>query len=297
MYPAPFNYHRPESLQAAIGLLSRFGDDASIMAGGQSLIPMLKMRVGDMAELIDISHLPGLDHIELRGDTLHIGALATHARIAANEAASRIPLLRECGGGIADRQVRNMGTIGGGVSVADPSGDWPTGLRTLDARLVLTGSKGARTVSISDFILDSYTTCLNEDELLTEVQIALPPEGSSSAYVAFKRAAPAYPTASAGVQLTLDGNICTAVRIALGAAAPVAVVSAEAEELLLGKEINRELLESAAETIVAASEPPPDARGSEAFKRAMLRKLVVEAGERALARCRGEEVSGGHRYA
>jgi len=194
MYPAPFNYHRPENLQAAIALLSKFGDDASIMAGGQSLIPMLKMRIGDMAELVDIGHLPGLNHIEQRGDTLHIGALATHADIAASETASVIPLLAECGGGIADRQVRNMGTIGGGVSVADPSGDWPTGLRAVDARLVLTGPGGARTVSISDFILDSYTTCLNDAELVTEIQIALPPAGSSSAYVAFKRAAPAYPT-------------------------------------------------------------------------------------------------------
>ena len=297
MYPAPFNYHRPENLQAAIGLLSRFGDEASIMAGGQSLIPMLKMRIGDVAELVDIGHLPDLDHIEQRGDTLHIGALATHANIAASEVASVIPLLAECGGGIADRQVRNMGTIGGGVSVADPSGDWPTGLRTLDANLVLTDPGGNRTVSIADFILDAYTTCVDTGELVTEIQIPLPPAGSGSAYVAFKRAAPAYPTASAGIALTMEGNTCTAVRIALGAAAPVAVVSAEAEALLRGKEINRELLESAAETIVAASEPPPDARGSEVFKRAMLRKLVVEAAERAIARCRGEKVSGGHHYA
>lgn len=297
MYPAPFNYHRPENLQAAIGLLARFGDEASIMAGGQSLIPMLKMRIGDVAELVDIGHLPGLDHIEQRGDTLHIGALATHANVAASEVASVIPLLAECGGGISDRQVRNMGTIGGGVSVADPSGDWPTGLRTLDANLVLTGPAGSRTVSIRDFIVDAYTTCLDTAELVTEIQIALPPAGSSSAYVAFKRAAPAYPTASAGIALTMEGNTCTAVRIALGAAAPVTVVSDEAEALLRGKEINRELLESAAEVIVAASEPPPDARGSEAFKRAMLRKLVVEAAERAIARCKGEQVSGGHHYA
>ena len=297
MYPAPFNYHRPESLQSAIALLSRFGDDASIMAGGQSLIPMLKMRIGEMAELVDIGHLPDLNHIEKRGETLHIGALATHASIAASEVASAIPLLAECGGGIADRQVRNMGTIGGGVSVADPSGDWPTGLRTLDAKLVLAGAAGSRTVSISDFILDSYSTCLQGGELVTEIQIAIPPAGSSSAYVAFKRAAPAYPTASAGVQLTLDGNTCTAVRIALGSAAPVAVVSQEAEAQLLGKEISRELLESAAKTIVGGTEPPPDARGSSAFKRAMLQKLVVEAGERAIARCHGEQVSGGHLYA
>lgn len=297
MYPAPFNYHQPESLQAAIGLLARLGDDAAIMAGGQSLIPMLKMRIGDVGELVDIGRLPGLDHIEQRGETLHIGPLVTHAQIAASEVANIIPLLADCGGGIADRQVRNMGTIGGGVSVADPSGDWPTGLRTLNANLVLTGTAGSRTVSITDFILDSYATCLDKAELVTEIQIPLPPAGSSSAYVAFKRAAPAYPTASAGIQLTLDGKLCAAVQIVLGAAGPTTVVSKEAEEILLGKQITKELLESAAKVIVAASEPPPDARGSEAFKRAMLQKLVVEAGDRALARCRGEKVSGGHYYA
>ena len=297
MYPAPFNYHRPDTLQAAVALLSRFGDDASVMAGGQSLIPMLKMRIGEMTELVDIGHLPDMDHIEQRGQTLHIGALATHAQVAASEAASVIPLLAECGGGIADRQVRNMGTIGGGVSVADPSGDWPTGLRTLNASLLLTGPEGSRTVSITEFILDAYTTCLGAGELVTEIQITLPPAGSSSSYVAFKRAAPAYPTASAGVQLTLDGNICTAVSIALGSASSVAVVSTEAEALLVGQEINRELLEAAAKAIVATSEPPPDARGSEAFKRAMLQKLVIEAGERAIARCHGEKISGGHLYA
>ncbi len=297
MYPAPFNYHRPDNLQAAIGLLSRFGDEASVMAGGQSLIPMLKMRIGDVAEVIDIGHLQNLDHIVRRGDTLHIGALATHANIAASEVTSIIPLIGECGGGIADRQVRNMGTIGGGVSVADPSGDWPTGLRALNADLVLTGPAGNRTVAVADFILDAYTTSLKSDELITEIQIQLPAAGSSSAYVAFKRAAPAYPTASAGVQLTLDGNTCTAISIALGAAAPVAVVSAEAEAQLVGKELTTELLDGAAATIVAASEPPPDARGSEAFKRAMLRKLVVEAAQRAIARCQGESVSGGHHYA
>ncbi len=297
MYPAPFNYHRPDTLQAAIGLLSRFGDDASVMAGGQSLIPMLKMRIGEMTELVDIGHLPNMNHIEQRGQTLHIGALATHAQIAASEVASIIPLLAECGGGIADRQVRNMGTIGGGVSVADPSGDWPTGLRTLDATLLLTGPGGDRSVSITEFILDAYTTCLGAAELVTEIQIAVPPTGSGSAYVAFKRAAPAYPTASAGVQLTIEANTCTAARIALGSAAPVAVVSEEAEAQLIGKEISTELLELAAKTIVTGTEPPPDARGTAPFKRAMLQKLVVEAGERALARCQGEIISGGHRYA
>lgn len=297
MYPSPFNYHRPDTLKAAIGLLSRYGEDAKVIAGGQSLIPMMKMRLGETGELVDIGRLEGLNHIEERGDRLHIGALATHADIGASPIAGKIDLLRECGGGIADRQVRNRGTIGGGTCVADPSGDWPTGLRTLEADLVLTGPNGSRTVNIADFILDAYTTTLGGDEILTEVQIPLPDANTRTGYVCFKRAAPAFPTCSAGVKLTVVDGICTAARVVLGCADNKTVVSEQAEAELVGSEVTSERLCSAADLIVAASNPPPDARGSEAFKRAMLKTLVVEAAERALARCRGENVTGGHRYA
>lgn len=297
MYPAPFNYHRPETLQDAIGLLAQFGDGAKVLAGGQSLIPMLKLRMGDMNELIDISRLPDLATIEQQGSTLHIGALARHAQIAASDVAEQIPLLRECAGGIADKQVRNMGTIGGSISIADPSGDWPCGLRTLDATVICTGTNGSRTVSIADLILDSYTTSLASDELITEIQIPVPPPDSGSAYVAFKRAAAAYPTATAGVLLTMKDGVCERIRIALGAADTKPVVSEEAEAMLLGKELHRDLLEQAAEAIVSASSPTADARGSEEFKRAMLRSLVVESAERAIARSQGEKISAGHRYA
>jgi carbon-monoxide dehydrogenase medium subunit len=297
MYPSPFNYHRPESLQAAIGLLSRHGDSAKLIAGGQSLIPMMKMRLGETGELVDIGRLQGLDHIEERGDRLHIGALVTHAEVAASEVAGKIDLLRECGGGIADRQIRNRGTIGGGTCVADPSGDWPTGLRTLAAELVLRGPDGERTVNIADFILDAYTTTIAGNEILTEVKIPLPDSNTKTGYVCFKRAAACFPTASAGVKLSLVDGVCTAVTIVLGCAGDKAVVCADAHEMLIGQDVTSAKLAEAAEMVVAASSPPPDARGSEIFKRAMLKKLVVEAGERALARCRGENVTGGHRYA
>lgn len=297
MYPAPFRFHRPSTLQEAIGLLSRLGDDAKVIAGGQSLIPMLKLRMGDMTDMIDIGRLPDLSYIDLRGDTVHIGALATHAEVAAADIAGRIALLRDCGGGIADRQVRNRGTIGGGISVADPSGDWPTGLRVLNAEVVCTGPNGTRQLSLDDFIVDAYTTVLGAGELLTEVRFKLPPAGSGGAYVAFKRAAPAYPTASAAVQLVMDGERCADIRLALGSAGATSVTSAEAENLLRGQPLTAENLGAAADIIVAAAKPPADARGSEAFKRAMLRTLVVESAQRALARSRGEQIKGEHRYA
>ncbi len=297
MYPAPFRYHRPDSLQAAIGLLAKYGEDAKVLAGGQSLIPMMKLRIGDTAELIDIGRLPNLDYIEVRGKVMHIGALATHAQIAASDVAAQIPALVEASAGIADKQVRSMGTIGGGLSVADASGDWPTVLRGLDANVVITGSGGALEVNISDFVEDTYTSCLKPDEVVTEIQVPMHDANTNSAYVAFKRAAAAFPTCSAGVRLSMDGDRCVQASLVLGCAGPIAIVSSEAEAQLAGQAITPELLAAAAETMVAASEPPPDARGSEAFKRAMLKTLVVEAGERALARCKGETVEGGHRYA
>ena len=227
MYPAPFRYHRPGSLQAAIGLLSRFGNDARIMAGGQSVIPMMKLRVGEASELVDIGRLPDLSYVTLEGSTLRIGALTTHALIAASEEARQIPLVAETAGGIADRQVRSMGTIGGGLSVADPSGCWPTSLRALDTTVQLTGPNGSRSVAIADFVLDSYITVLQPGELVTEIQIPVPGPGTGSAYVAFKRSAAAYPTVSCGVQVTLDGDVCTAASLSLGAAGPTTVVSAD----------------------------------------------------------------------
>ena len=297
MYPAPFNYHRPASLEQAVALLAKFGTDAKLMAGGQSLIPMLKLRIGDMAELIDIGRLPDLLHIEQRGNTLHIGALATHGQIGGSELAGRIPALVEAAGGIADRQVRSMGTIAGGLCVADPSGDWPTALRLLDATITAVGSSGTRALPIADFILDAYTTALGADEIVTEIQLPMPAADTTSAYVAFKRAAAAFPTCSAGIQLTMEQDVCRKARLVLGCAGDTVVTSAEAEAQLEGQPITEQTLSAAAEAIVNVSKPPPDARGSEAFKRAMLKTMVVEAGMRAVARSRGEVIKGGHRYA
>ncbi len=297
MYPAPFNYHRPETLQEAIALLQKFGNDAKVLAGGQTLLPMLKMRMGDMSDLIDISRLPNLNYVEKRGDTFHVGALVTHAEAAASELGEEIALIRDCAGGIADKQVRSRGTIGGGLSVADPSGDWPTGLHALDTTVVCTGPNGTRSLPIAEFIVESYTTALGDGELVTEVQIKAPTANSGGAYTAFKRAAAAYPTSTVAVQLTLDGDKVAAIKIALGASGTKAVTSEEACKLLKGKPLSEESLVKAADIIVAGANPPPDARGSEEFKRAMLRKLVVETAQRAAARARGEAVKGGHIYA
>jgi len=297
MYPAPFNYHRAESLDDALRVLDRSGGDAIILAGGQSLIPMMKLRMGEFPQLVDIGRLKDLSYIDQRGDALHIGALARHAQIAASDAAENYPILKDVAGGIADVQVRTMGTIGGGISIADASGCWPSGLRTMGATVVATSPGGSRQIPIAEFILGAYDTCLQHNEIVTEIQIPVPQDKAGAAYVAFKRSASAYPTVAAGVMLSMDGDTCRRGQIVLGGAGSAPVCSAEADALLSGQTVNQELLAQAAEAVVAASAPPPDSRGSESFKRAMLKSLVVEAGQRALGRANGEKIKGGHRYA
>lgn len=297
MYPAPFAYHRPASLDEALSLLAAHAGAATVLAGGQSLIPMMKLRVGEFHRIVDIGRLHGLSYIERRGDTVHIGALTRHAQIAASPLAREFALLGDVAGGIADRQVRTMGTIGGGLAMADANACWPCGLRTAGARAVCTSPRGVRTIGVDELIVDSYTTCLASDELITEVQVPLPGAGTGAAYIACKRSAPAYPTVAAGVLIALEGGVCQRARIVLGGAGSTTVVSAEAEAALRSSAVGPEQLAKAAELVVGAASPPADARGSESFKRAMLRSLVVEAGQRALARARGEQTTGGHRYA
>jgi len=298
MYPAPFRYHRPNTLGNAISLLAKLGEGAKPLAGGQSLIPILKMRMDEPSDLVDISRLGELMHINNTNHQVTIGALATHARIAKSGISHDIPILGDCAGGIADPQVRSLGTIGGSVSVADPSSDWPALLHTLDAEIVCQGPSGRRSVPIGDFITDSYTNSLSDDELVTEIKIAVPADGSGGAYIGFKKAAPAYPAASAGVQLTLaDGNVCQDIRLVLGAAGPVPVTSKAVEKQLIGQTLTEDNLKQAAEALVELSDPPSDSRGSADFKRAILGSLFMKAANTAMQRAGGETITGSHDYA
>lgn len=297
MYPAPFNYHRPGSLDEAVGLLAELGETAKPLAGGQSLIPILKLRMDEPSDLVDIARLPGLHFMRNEDGAIRIGALATHANIGRSQLVDDVPILGDCANGIADTQVRARGTIGGSVSSADPSADWPTLLYTLDAEVVCRGQDSSRNVPIRDFIRDSYATVLGQSELVTEIRFKAPPANSGGAYIGYKKSAPAYPTASAGVQLTLaDGNVCQEVRLALGASGPRPIASKEAEDLLRGKALTPELLQQAAEAIVEVSDPPTDSRGTAAFKRAILRSLFVKAAHRAIERAGGSRIVGRHEY-
>jgi len=297
MYPAPFRYHRPASLQDAIRLLVDLGEGARPLAGGQTLIPILKLRMDEPSDLVDIARLPDLAYIRQDHGQVRIGALATHARIAGSPIAAKIPIVRDCAAGIADAQVRARGTIGGSVSAADPANDWPAMLHALDAEIVCRGPKGERSLPVREFIRDSYTTALASGELVTEIRFKAPQGRSGGAYIGFKKAAPAYPAAVVGIQMRMaDEEICEDVRLVLSAVGPKAVTSQEAEALLRGKPLTQENFKAAAEAIIAAADPPSDARGSADFKRAVLRTLFMKAADIARRRCSDTQIMASHDY-
>src|SRR5271154_4367122 len=178
VYPGAFRYYRPATLEEASSILAELGEDAKALAGGQSLIPLMKLRLSVPSALVDLNFIPDLGHIKRHNGTLHIGAMARHAEIEGSAEASKITILHDCAAGIADVQVRNRGTIGGSIAEADPSGDWATVLSTLDTTVHCLGPDGVRTIHLNDFIKDAYTTALGHDELVSEIEVKLPPKGS-----------------------------------------------------------------------------------------------------------------------
>jgi carbon-monoxide dehydrogenase medium subunit len=296
MYPAPFRYHRASSLEEAASMLKELGDEAKLLAGGQSLIPLMKLRLAAPSDLVDLNFISGLDGIEESDGQVRFGPLARHTSIAESAPAGRIPILADCAGGIADVQVRNRGTIGGSVAEADPSGDWTPVLLTLSGQVVCQGPKESRTVPLAEFIEDAYSTVLAPGELIREIRAEIPPKGSGGAYLAFKRSAQVYATASAAVQLTMKGDTCSEVHIVMGSVGLTAVRAKEAEDFLRGKAPSAENLESVAEAAMAATEPLSDVRGSSDFKKTLVRALVKRAAERAVRRAGGEQIEGSHEY-
>lgn len=282
-------------------MLGQLGSGAKVLAGGQSLIPLLKLRFANPEHLVDLNFIPGTSFIKDDSRALRFGAMTRHAEIEHSALARRIAVLHDCAAGIADVQVRNRGTIGGSLAEADPSGDWGNALITLDTSVHCLGPGGTRSVPLKDFIKDAYTTALAHDEVVTEVEVKIPPEGSGGAYVAFKRSAPVYPSASAGVQLTLADDVCQDAAIALGCVGLTAIRATEAETALRGKTLTGNAddptIAAAAEAARAAADPQPDMRGSAEYKRELVAALVKRAIQIAIRRARGEDVEGAHLYA
>jgi len=278
-------------------LLSELGEEAKFLAGGQSLIPLMKLRLSAPRHLVDLNFIPETSYTWSNGE-VRIGAMTRHAEIAASAEAARIPILRDCAAGIADPQVRHMGTIGGSIAEADPTGDWAPVLLATSATVKTLGPSGEGSIDIAEFNLDAYTTALQPAELVTEIAIPLPAERSGGAYIALKRCAPVYASASVAVQLTLhDDHTCRDVRVYLGVLGLTATRVTAAEELLRTKPITADSIEKVREAVMEIAEPNSDMRGSSEYKRQAAGALAKLAVEIAVKRARGEHVEAMHLYA
>jgi aerobic carbon-monoxide dehydrogenase medium subunit len=297
MYPRAFAYHRAKSYPEAVSLLSELGDEAKFLAGGQSLIPLMKLRLSAPRHLVDLNFIPGTSYVHANG-TLRFGAMTRHAEIAASTDAARLPILDDCAGGIADPQVRNMGTIGGSIAEADPTGDWAPVLLSTGATIKTLGPDGERSIDIADFIQDAYTTALQPAELITEISVPQPTERTGGAYIALKRCAPVYASASVAVQLSMtDSKTCNDARVYLGVLGLTATRVTAAEELLRGQEVSVARIEQVRQAVMDIAEPQSDMRGSAEYKRqaaGALAKMTIDA---AVRRARGEHVEVSHLYA
>jgi aerobic carbon-monoxide dehydrogenase medium subunit len=293
MFPAEFEYFAPTTVSEAVELLSRYGDDAKVLAGGQSLIPMMKLRIASPRYLVDVNGIAELTGLRRKGNRLLLGALCRHAEVIASPfVRGHLPLMHDAAQLTADVQVRNRGTVAGSLAHADPAGDWPAALLALDTHVTMAGPGGTRTLPLTEFIVDAYTTQLGPSEIITQVAIGIPPARSGGAYAKFERRAGDFAVASAGVQITLDeGDRCGEIAITLGAVGPAPFRARAAEDALTGVAPSESLIESVERQVREAANPFEDTRGSVEYKRHLAGVLFRRALAAALARARGETVA------
>src|SRR5262245_41218228 len=277
MIPASFDYHAPQSLEEAVALLQQHKDEAKVLSGGQSLLPLLKLRLGAAGHLVDIGRIPGLEYIKEEGGLLKIGGRTRESALEHSDLVrAKYPLLADTADVIADPLVRNLATVGGNLAHGDPANDHPATMLALRAQVVATGPNGSRTIPIDDFFQGLFSTALAPDEILTEIRIPQPPPGSGGAYVKLERKVGDFATAAAAVQVTLGaGGTIERIGIGLTNAGPVPVRAAEAERFLTGKVPDGDAIAEAARLAAAAASPSPDRRGSIEYKREMARVLTA----------------------
>jgi len=285
MIPKKFDYHAPTSLNEAIKLLSE-NEEAKVLAGGQSLLGLMKLRLAAPTALVDISKLTDLSYVREDGDHLAIGALTTHDTIEhSSTIKEKFTILYEAANKIGDQQIRNLGTIGGSACHADPAADLPTALRVLDAEFVIQGRKGERVVPASDFFVDMFTTAVGHDEVLREIRLPYLPPNSASAYAKHSLREHDFAIVIAGTVLTLgDGNVCKDVRIGLGAVGPTPLRATSAEQYLKGKILDEATIREAAERAVEGASPPSDVHGSKQYRVEVIKVLTSRSLRLALSR-------------
>jgi len=289
MIPAAFDYQSPATLDEALALLARHGDNAKILAGGQSLLPMLKLRLAEIGVLVDIGRVPGLEYIKEEGGSLRIGAGTRESALERSELIrSKYPILRDTAEVIADPLVLNRATVGGNLAHGDPANDHPATMLALGATIVARGPKGERTIPIETFFTGIFSTALAPDEILTEIRIPVPPPKSGGAYRKLERKVGDFATAAAAVQLTLGGGGEIAqVGIGLTGMGDVAIKAIDAESYLKGKQAKPVAVTEASRLAAAATEPTADRRGTVEYKREMARVLTERALRLAIQRAGG----------
>lgn len=289
MIPGNFEYHAPTSLADALALLGQYGDEAKIIAGGHSLLPMMKLRFAEPEHLIDINGISELRGIREENGVIKIGAMTTENALIASELLwDKCPLVPEAAKLIADPQVRNRGTIGGDIAHGDPGNDHPAIMLALGASFVLVGPNGERTVPADGFFLGTYYTQLEEGEIMTEIHIPVPAAGSGYGFSKLKRKTGDFATAAAAVQLQMKGDTCTQVNITLTNVAPCAFKSNDAAACLTGQVINEALISEAADKAMADCDPAEDLRGDIEYKTSMAGEMVRRAIRSALSNAKGE---------
>jgi aerobic carbon-monoxide dehydrogenase medium subunit len=287
--PAHFEYERATSVPHALALLAKFGPESRVLAGGHSLIPMMKLRLAQPETLIDINDLAELSYLHEAGGELRLGALTRHAELLGSELAGRhFPILHDAERVIADPIVRNRGTIGGSLCQADPSEDLSAAFAAVRATMVIAGRDGTRTVPAREFHLGPYETVVAPDELLTEIRVPIHPGGGSS-YVKVHRRAGDWPVGAAGAALWLDGDVITEAGIGLAAVGAEHFSAAEAEDALRGTPAGADSFARAGRIAAEHCHPVSDQRGPADFKRHLAAELTVRALRRATARARRED--------
>lgn len=286
MTPGVFAYHRPNTVEEAVKLLGQFGDDGKVLAGGHSLVPMMKLRLAAPTHLIDINAVAGLHGIREDGDVIVIGAGTTQAEVLTSDLLrQKCPILPEATAQIADPQVRYCGTIGGNCANGDPGNDDPAVMVGLDARYVLRSGAGERQVAAREFYEGVYTTALAEDELLTEIHIPTPVTGTGMSYHKIKRKVGDYAIAAAAAILTMTDGRCTDAAVALTNVGDTPLLLPEAADAIKGTSVDDDAIAAAEQAAMAAANPAADLRGTVEYRTAMAgqmaRRAIAEAASRA----------------
>ena len=286
MITTEFSYHAPRSVGEALSLLSQHGAEAKLLAGGHSLLPMMKLRFASPSHLIDLGKIAGLKGIKQVGNAIHIGAMTTENELIWSRLVQeKLPLLAEGARQISDPQVRYKGTLGGDIAHGDPGNDHPALMLALGASFVVTGPKGERVLPADGFFLGTYETQLGAGDILTEIRIPVPPAGSGHCYSKLKRKIGDYATAATAVMLQMKGDVVGGVSIALTNVGPTALKATAAEASLKGKRLD-DAVNEAARLAMSICEPAADQRGSVEYKTAMAGEMTVRALQTAASRAK-----------